>query len=148
MKLQITSEVNNYLCIDNTISENDLYTFKKAIANNNNGAAPGDPSFAGRDGLNDWMRSTPIAAYAIPAYAVIRPVRTAGGVGSSGASAVFWIVVNEHIFGVRQKIRLDIWSRTNCYLETAHVSRISGVFEAILIAFQETFYVITEVYML
>ena len=47
--------------------------------------------------------------------------------------------MNEHVLGYAEGGRVQVGGEGNCNLEPSHVSRISGVFQTVLVAFQEEF---------
>ena len=55
---------------------------------------------------------------------------------------MFRVVVDEHILAVRQQVRLNVRRRPNGNLKAAHVSRVAGIFQAILIALEKTLHVV------
>ena len=47
--------------------------------------------------------------------------------------------MNEHVLGHAEGGRVQVGGEGNSHLEPPHVSRISGIFQTVLVAFQEEF---------
>ena len=61
------------------------------------------------------------------------------GVKSLGAAAVLAVVVDEHVVRHGQQLALHAGLGGDHHLEPPHVSRVAGIFQAVLVTLQEKF---------